>query len=253
MKKFQLLLVLIFAVVLIMAGQTQRGGGVKTATGVSASGVGTSDAGGQTRVAAKRAEKADIKKADIAAGQPAVSERPLAAVLKDKGINGSIPNLKIVVDKSDRLLTLYSGKMPLKSYEVDFGAGGMGDKKRQGDRLTPEGNFYIAESSVLTPPDKYLGSRWLRVSYPNIEDARRGLSAGMIDQATYEVIVRAVRNRQIPPQKTALGGGIGIHGGSNNGINKGDNWTWGCIGLNNSKINEIFAYIPVGTDLVVRA
>lgn len=180
------------------------------------------------------------------------STKPLTQLLKEKGISGNIPNLTILVDKSDHLLTLMSGSTPIKSYHVAFGDSGLGDKVKSGDHKTPEGTFYIAERSVLSPTDNYLGSRWMRVSYPNIEDAERGLRTGLIDQATHQQIVNAINNGQIPPQNTALGGGIGIHGASNNGINSGDSWTWGCIGLTNTDVNEIYDYIGVGTKLIIR-
>ena len=180
------------------------------------------------------------------------SSKPLKVVLQEKGITGPIPNFKIVVDKSDHLLTLYSGGTILKSYGVGLGDGGEGDKQKAGDHKTPEGTFYIAERSVLSPSDRYLGSRWMRVSYPNIEDAQRGLESGLIDQSSYREIVRANNNHGIPPQKTALGGGIGIHGGSGTYDNTGDHWTWGCVALTNANVNEIYDYIPVGTKLVIQ-
>ena len=178
--------------------------------------------------------------------------KSLARILKEKNIANPIPNLNILVDKSDHLLTLYSGSTPLKSYHVALGDGGSGDKQRAGDHKTPEGKFYIAERSVLSPSDRYLGSRWMRISYPNIEDAQRGLNAGMIDQATYQKIVNAISNREIPPQNTPLGGGIGIHGGTGTYDNDGDNWTWGCIGLTNPDVQEIYDYIKTGTSLVIK-
>lgn len=180
------------------------------------------------------------------------ANKPLDTILKEKGISNPIPDVNILVDKSSYTLTLYSGSTPLKAYRVAFGEGGLGDKEKAGDRKTPNGNFYITERSVLNPPDQYLGTRWFRLSYPNIEDAQRGLNSGLIDQATYDQIVRAINNGQTPPQNTALGGGIGIHGGSNWKDNWGDNWTWGCVGLTNSDVNEIFDYIPVGTKVVIQ-
>lgn len=180
------------------------------------------------------------------------NNKTLASILREKGISNVIPNVNIFVDKSDYTLTLYSGNTPLKSYHVALAEAGLGDKVKSGDHKTPEGNFYVTERSVLNPPDQYLGTRWMRLSYPNIEDAQRGLNSGLIDQATYDQIVRAVNNRQTPPQETALGGGIGIHGGSNWQNNWGDNWTWGCVGLTNSDVNEIFDYIPVGTKVVIQ-
>lgn len=175
--------------------------------------------------------------------------KPLSAILLTKGIASSIPNLKIVVNKTQHVLTLYSGANPLKSYGVAIGEGGLKDKQVSGDHKTPEGTFYIAEKSVLTPADQFLGTRWMRVSYPNIEDAGRGLNAGLIDQVAYKSIVSATNSGQIPPQKTALGGGVGIHGG--NDTNGPKDWTWGCVGLNNSDVEEIYAYISVGTPLII--
>ncbi|MEW6172324.1 MAG: L,D-transpeptidase [Bacillota bacterium] len=162
-----------------------------------------------------------------------------------------VPNLKIVVNKTGRLLTLYSGATPLKSYQVEIGDSGLEDKQVAGDHKTPEGSFYIAEKSVFSPPDQYLGTRWMRLSYPNIDDARRGLNSGLIDQATYDYIVGATNSGQIPPQYTPLGGGIGIHGG--NDTNGPGDWTWGCVGLANADVNEIYDYVSVGTPVVIQA
>lgn len=185
------------------------------------------------------------------ANQPAPTSKPLKQILLEKGITGQIPNLQIVVDKSAHILTLYSGATPLKTYRISLGDGGLGDKVKAGDHKTPEGQFYISERSVLTPTDQYLGTRWMRISYPNKEDADRGLAAGLIDQATRDRIYAAINNKQIPPQNTALGGGIGIHGGvDNNGTN---DWTWGCMALTNAEVNEIFDYIGVGTSLQIHS
>lgn len=182
---------------------------------------------------------------------PAPTGKTLKQILAEKGIIGQIPNLQIVVDKSAHILTLYSGATPLKTYRISLGDGGMGDKVKAGDHKTPEGQFYISERSVLTPTDQYLGTRWMRVSYPNKEDADRGLAAGLIDQATHDRIYSAINNKQIPPQNTALGGGIGIHGGADNNGTK--DWTWGCMALTNAEVNEIFDYVGVGTSLQIHS
>lgn len=176
--------------------------------------------------------------------------KPLSSILQSMRIANPIPNLKIVADKTSHLLTLYSGTTPIKSYKMAIGDGGLADKHVLNDHKTPEGTFYIAEKSVLTPADKFLGTRWMRISYPNIEDAGRGLNSGLIDQATYDSIVAATNNRQIPPQKTALGGGVGIHGG--NDTNGPNDWTWGCLGLNNADVNEIYDFVSVGTPLIIQ-
>jgi hypothetical protein len=62
--------------------------------------------------------------------------------------------------------------------------------------------------------------------------------------------VSAINGKQNPPQNTALGGGIGIHGGvDTNGTN---DWTYGCIALSETDVHEIFEYIRVGTSLSIQ-
>lgn len=181
---------------------------------------------------------------------PERQAKPLWQVLKEKGITNPGPGLKIVIDKSDHTLTLYSGSVWLKSYHVEFGEGGLGDKEVAGDRKTPEGTFYVSERSVISPPDYYLGSRWMRLSYPNKEDADRGLRFGLINQWTRDEIVAAFSAGKTPPQRTALGGGIGIHGGDKPGF--GSNWTWGCIGLTDPDIEDFYNYVGIGTPVIIK-
>ncbi|TDA65630.1 MAG: LysM peptidoglycan-binding domain-containing protein [Clostridia bacterium] len=180
---------------------------------------------------------------------PGERDRPLTDVQAAKGIPVPVPDLTIVVDKSDHTLSLFSGGVWLKSYRADFGDGGPGDKEVSGDHRTPEGWFYVSERSVLDPPDYYLGSRWLRLSYPGMEDAERGLGQGLIDWPTYEAVVAANAGFATPPQQTALGGGIGIHGGSVPEF--GEDWTWGCIGLANADVEEFFDQVRIGTPVVI--
>lgn len=169
---------------------------------------------------------------------------------KSSSINQSATDeIRIVIIKSHQKLAIYRGDTELKIYRAEFGEGGMEDKEVQGDRKTPEGTFYITEKSILTPADEYLGTRWMRLSYPNIEDAQRGLEQGIIDRETHDSIVWAINNGKTPPQRTALGGGIGIHGGDISEF--GGNWTWGCVGLTNEDVEEIYDYVSVGTPVII--
>jgi LysM repeat protein len=173
---------------------------------------------------------------------------PLGLILRKKGFTDA--ELTIVVDKSDHALSVYAGNQWLKSYHAELGDNGLEDKQVSGDHRTPGGIFYIAEKLIMNPPDEFLGARWLRLSYPNIEDANRGLSRGLIDQATRDAIVNAFNYRQIPPQNTALGGGVGIHGGSKPSLGK--DWTWGCIGLKDEDVEDFYDYVGVGTTVIIR-
>jgi lipoprotein-anchoring transpeptidase ErfK/SrfK len=178
------------------------------------------------------------------------SGKSLSQIFKDKGIDTSKATIKIVVDKSDHTLGIYANGTLMKSYHVELGDNGLGDKAVSGDHKTPEGTFYISEKSVLNPADEYLGTRWMRLSYPNVEDAQRGLDQGLISKDTYNQIVTAINNGEIPPQDTALGGGVGIHGGSTAAL--GTDWTWGCVGLTSKDVEDFFDYIRVGTKVIIQ-
>src|SRR2546423_9921822 len=144
---------------------------------------------------------------------------------------------KIVVLKSRRRLMLYSGNKLVRMYRVGLGTDPVNDKIKEGDRRTPEGEFYIFiknEHSAF-----YLS---LGLSYPNAEDAERGLRDGLITRAQYNSIVDAIRRKVAPPQNTPLGGQIYIHG---NGSQRA--WTWGCVALANPNIRELVDAVPVKT------
>lgn len=175
--------------------------------------------------------------------------KSLKQIFLDKDIDPEDETIGIVVDKSDRTLSITMDGKVMKTYHVELGDGGLGDKKVSGDHKTPEGTFYITEKSVLSPADYYLGSRWMELGYPNIEDADRGLKAGIISQKTHDNIVSAINRGEMPPQHTALGGGVGIHGGSISSF--GNDWTWGCVGLSNKNVEDFYSYIKVGTKVTI--
>src|SRR5687767_8598061 len=49
----------------------------------------------------------------------------------------------ILVDKSDRKLTLYYRGEEVKTYDIALGRNPVGDKARRGDGKTPEGLYFI--------------------------------------------------------------------------------------------------------------
>ena len=148
---------------------------------------------------------------------------------------------RIVVYKKDRKLELYSDQKLLRTYRVGLGFSPVADKKREGDGATPEGDFYIF---VTNNKSAYYLS--LGISYPNAEDAERGLRDGLITKAQRDAIVEAITKKAAPPQYTKLGGLIYIHG---HGA-KSD-WTWGCVALENDDIKELYDAVSVGTPVTI--
>jgi murein L,D-transpeptidase YafK len=148
---------------------------------------------------------------------------------------------RVVIGKSKRRLKLYSADKLVRTYRVALGLSPVEDKIRQGDRKTPEGTFY-----VFTKNDKSAYFLSLGLSYPNSEDAERGLRDGLIRRKQYDRILTALRKKTAPPQNTALGGDIYIHGNGSQ-----SDWTWGCVALDDKDMRELFDAVPVGTEVVI--
>jgi len=164
-------------------------------------------------------------------GDRAIHEMPLEPLV----------NPRIVVIKSKRLLHLYSNGSIVKTYRVALGLSPIENKVRAGDRRTPEGEFYICLKNSRS--QFYLS---LGLSYPNREHAERGLRDGLITRGEYNQIISALARKRTPPQNTRLGGEIFIHGnGSKN------DWTWGCVALDDGDIRELFDAVPVGTPVFI--
>mgnify|MGYP003575334150 FL=1 len=175
-----------------------------------------------------------------------ISRIAVLAVISVIGLNLSfqkpITKPRIVVYKKERKLELYSGEKLVHSYRVGLGFSPVADKQREGDGATPEGDFYVF---VKNNKSAYYLS--LGVSYPNVEDAERGLRDGMITKSQFKAIVDAQKRKVAPPQYTKLGGLIYIHG---NGA-KSD-WTWGCVALENEHMKQLFDSVSVGTPVTIK-
>src|SRR5688572_21041335 len=93
-------------------------------------------------------------------------------------------NPHIVIIKSKRQLMLYSENKLLKAVDVGLGFNPVPDKVKEGDGATPEGEFYIFTKNERSAYYLSLG-----ISYPNIEDAQRGLRDQLITEEQYHQIV----------------------------------------------------------------
>src|SRR6266567_6722155 len=149
----------------------------------------------------------------------------------------------IVVRKSQRQLLLLSNGKVVRKYRIGLGLSPVGDKVRQGDRRTPEGDFFVFVKNANSAFYLSLG-----LSYPNAAHAARGLRVGLITRAEHDAIMRQLRLKKGPPQNTKLGGDIYIHG---NGAQS--DWTWGCVALENDDMRELFDAVSVGTPVRIEA
>jgi len=155
----------------------------------------------------------------------------------------NLPNhLRLVVLKKEHRLDIYDDKRLLHSCPVALGRSPVGNKEREGDCHTPEGTYYVCAKNDQS--DFYL---FLGLSYPNKEDAARGLKDKLIPQEQYDKICEAITEQRRPPWTTPLGGLIGIHG---HGA-KGD-WTAGCVAVENEEMELLFGLCDEKTPVEIR-
>ncbi len=160
--------------------------------------------------------------------------------------------LRLVIWKSQYTLTLYKGEQPVKTYRAVFGRGFRdGDKRRSGDKRTPEGDFFICTMNHSKRFYKFMG-----LSYPGLKHAEYGLQSNIISYREYDTIKKAIDERLLPPWDTRLGGAVGIHGRMlDNAVARrsfvSPNWTDGCIALDNADVDEIYSVVSLGTPVTI--
>src|SRR5512142_1746210 len=185
-----------------------------------------------------------------------LSQPPNAPVPPTGGSSGTAPSgaghHRIVVSKSAYSLTLFRDDRAVKTYRAVFGKGYRdGDKRRKGDKRTPEGDFYVC---AMHPSERFY--KFLGLSYPSLKHAESGLRSGTISQREYLTIKKALEEGRQPPWDTRLGGAVGIHGRTaaatvgtpTPGM---ENWTDGCIALDNADVDELFSVVSPGTPVTI--
>jgi murein L,D-transpeptidase YafK len=203
-------------------------------------------------------------------------EHPLAELVSAYRLRlaeGKLKKAGLLLNKSQRRLELWVGRRMVKAYRIQLGENPVGRKTRQGDSRTPEGEYFICDHK----PSAYYLALW--ISYPNLNDARAGLEAGLITKEQVEEIAAALKEGRCPPQNTRLGGLLLLHGQLPDhtaelsrrhrarpgtlrpSFEVGDadpatvsefyDWTDGCAGMFNPDIRELYALIPDGTPLTI--
>ncbi|TRW99256.1 L,D-transpeptidase [Paracoccus sp. M683] len=134
---------------------------------------------------------------------------------------------RILIEKSQRRMTVYRQGDVLKTYRIGLGFAPAGDKHQQGDGRTPEGVFRIDRRNDRSAYHLSLG-----IDYPRAQDRARAQAAG------------------VNP-----GGDIFIHGQPNQrpeGEVLAGDWTAGCIAISDAEIAELFAATALGTTVEIR-
>ncbi len=141
----------------------------------------------------------------------------------------------IVIDKSDYELKVYDEEGWFATYPIVFGSKDLGDKMKEGDRKTPDGQFKI----IL----KKIHPKWgpeLLLDYPTDVSVRR---------------FNERKKKGIIPKSARIGNGIAIHATRPEeewAIDNFYNWTDGCISVKYTEMKDLFSYIPAGTMVTIK-
>lgn len=176
---------------------------------------------------------------------------PLQEAMTEKGFT-ELDNPNILIDRKTYTLHLYEDSVLIKSYRASFGKNTSSPKNKAGDLATPVGKYEICD--IDTTSKYYI---FLKLNYPNINDAAEALRMGVISQKTYDNLSYEFYYKGCPNPNTVLGGNIGIHGiGEYNEIFKNlpfvYNWTDGSVAVSNESIQEVYSVIKKGTEVVIK-
>jgi murein L,D-transpeptidase YafK len=174
----------------------------------------------------------------------------IAAALSFTSVFAS-ENIELVIDRSEHKLIVKKEGATLRTFKVALGSGGRKAKLQEGDHKTPKGTYRISQVR-----DSQRFHMFLQLDYPNMDDARRALQNNVITRYEYRKILDAHSYGRLPPQNTALGGAIGIHGIGQETKDKLEihqiaDWTQGCIALRNNEIEELSRFIHIGTTVSI--
>jgi hypothetical protein len=91
------------------------------------------------------------------------------------------------------------------------------------------------------------------IDYPSVADADLALAERRISAADHARIVTAHGRGELPPQDTALGGELGLHGEGRRwrGESKTLDWTYGCIALTDAELDFVAERAAPGTPISI--
>lgn len=178
-------------------------------------------------------------------------EIPLSEAMAQKGFS-DLNNVNIVIDRKTYTLDINEDTVLIKSYRISLGRNLKDKKKLSDDGATPIGTYKICN---ISNDETYY--KFLKLNYPNLEDASEALRKSLISQKQFNQIKFEFYYEECVSYNTILGGNIGIHGiGRLNPIFKNlpfvYNWTNGSIALSNESLDEILSVIKTGTQVVIK-
>jgi len=130
---------------------------------------------------------------------------------------------RIIVQKSDRMMYLMHHDKVLRAFDIGLGFAPEGDKLREGDGKTPEGNYFINRRNPHSQFHLSVG-----INYPASHDRAEAARAGV-----------------------SPGGDIFIHGRPKKYRYGIRDWTAGCIAVTDREVELIYAMVKNGTPITI--
>lgn len=135
----------------------------------------------------------------------------------------------IIINKYRQTLSLYRAGCRVAEYMADLGSNPFSGKRQHGDEATPEGRYHVVKKLGAGQSRYY---KALVINYPNTQDRER-----------YRRLKRYL------PSLPGMGGQIEIHGRGG----RNQNWTSGCIAVDDRTMDQLFAAAAVGTAVTIVA
>ncbi len=155
----------------------------------------------------------------------------------------------LMIRKSEHLLVARCDTGPVIAMSVAIGRDPIGSKQARGDQRTPEGNYRVSG-----PARRSRFHRLIPIDFPSRRDADNALARGAISAAEHARIVARRADGRPPPQDTALGGHLGLHGEGLKwqGESAGLDWTYGCIAVRDHEIDFLAERVSIGTPIWIQ-
>lgn len=135
---------------------------------------------------------------------------------------------RVHVDKSDRQLHLLRDGQVLRSYRISLGKNPVGDKQREGDLRTPEGEYYL---DWRNPQSDFFMS--MHISYPSAHDLREAEQRG--ERPGSMIMIHGLPNDAQATRTDYLY----------------EDWTDGCIAVSNQAMIDIWLSVPDNTPITI--
>jgi len=177
-------------------------------------------------------------------------EKTLAKEMKLKNIE-TLRDIKVVINKSQYTLELYSGDILVKNYKAVFGKTRRRIRHSALDKVTPTGRYYVCSKDSVTE-----FHRMIVLNYPNLHDLAIQLKDGYLTREEFLEFREELNTNNCIGKRNIKFGTIGIHGIGYFDIVFSNlpfrfNWTNGSVAVNNDDIEELYSVMEHGTEVII--